>query len=108
MTNTEIYNTRSWRNLPRNGLCAVAELLGLENQCSGPLHRHHVHPLSEGGDPLGRTTLVCEKHHPTLEKLGREFRHPHWKPCPHKPGTHRYPGAKESCERLLNRELVSV
>lgn len=106
MATAEIYNTRAWRNLPRDGLCVIAELFA--GECAGPLHRHHVKPISEGGDPLGPTVLVCEHHHPTLEKIGRLIRHPEWKRCPHKPGTHRYEGAKDACERNLNRDLLTV
>lgn len=106
MTATETYNTRAWRNLPRDGLCVIAELFA--GECAGPLHRHHVEPISEGGDPLGRTVLICEKHHPTLERVARMLRHPEWKNCPHKPGTHVYDGAREACEANLNKHLLSV
>ena len=78
--------------------CALAELL--PDECGDTLHRHHVMPISAGGDPDGPTVWVCDRHHPRLEMLARRVLG--WKRCPHKPGTHRYPGAKEQCERRLN------
>lgn len=95
----KIYSHPAWRSLPRTGLCIAAEFFGAEN-CAGPLHRHHVKPLSEGGDDLGPTILVCAKHHPMIEAIGRKLRKPRWKNCPH---THRTRESREQCERKLNR-----
>lgn len=90
------YNTRSWRELPRDS-CAVAELLGVED-CLGAIHLHHVHPLALGGDFGARTVPACARHHPMLEALARRaFR---WQRCPH---PHRTREAREACERRLNR-----
>lgn len=92
------YNTARWRSLPRKGVCEVGQLLGTD--CEGPLHRHHVQPLSAGGDAFGRTVLVCLHHHPSLEALARRVWHePQWKTCPHH---HRSKEAREACERRLN------
>lgn len=93
-----VYSTSAWRTLPRTGNCVLADLL--PDSCHGQLHRHHVHPVTAGGDPLGSTVLVCAHHHPTLEAMARAALG--WKACPHRPGTHRYPGAKDECERRLN------
>jgi hypothetical protein len=57
-------------------------------------------PVSAGGDPNGKQVYVCAHHHPMLESLARRVLH--WKTCPHRPGTHRYPGAKALCEARLN------
>lgn len=90
-----VYDTRAWRRLSRDGACALAELL--PDACSGELHRHHVQPISAGGDPLGKTVLVCARHHPMLESLARKTLG--WKTCKH---VHRSRGAREACERRLN------
>ena len=92
------YDKRSFRNLPRER-CAVSELLGL-GDCRGLIHRHHVDP----SDPDSRTLEVCNRHHQKLHAALRALSVPErvWKRCPHKPGTHRYPGAREACERRLN------
>jgi hypothetical protein len=96
---TSIYHTSRWRGLPRTGPCAAAELLG--GECFGPIHRHHVHPVSLGGDPDGETIMVCKRHHPMLEALARKIHGlPEWKRCPH---THRSAAAREACEARLNR-----
>jgi len=96
------YNTRKWRSLSRDGICAVGELLGTE--CFGPLHLHHVRPLQAGGDQFGNTVLVCERHHPSLEALARRvWKQQEWKRCPH---VHRTREARESCERRLNAQAA--
>ena len=82
-------------------LCALAELL--PDECGTMLHRHHVHPVSYGGDPEGQTVLVCERHHPMLESLARRVLGAP-RGCPHRPGTHPYPEGREACERR-HREL---
>lgn len=98
---TAPYFTQEWRDLPRTH-CAVADLLG--GECAGHIERHHVIPISLGGAVDGKTVEVCQRHHPMLEALARKIHGlPEYKRCPHKPGTHVYPGAKEECERRLNR-----
>lgn len=98
MSTKAVYSTSSWRRLPRNGPCAVAELLGTE--CGGLIARHHVVPLSLGGHDLGRTVQVCAKHHPMLEALARRaWGVREWKRCPHH---HRTREAREACEKRLN------
>ena len=82
--------------------CLLSDLLG--DECAGPLHHHHVHPISEGGSVDGETVVLCARHHSALHGLRRRLRG--WRSCPHKPGTHRYPGAKELCERQLNRQAA--
>lgn len=75
-------------------------------ECSGPVHLHHVHPLSAGGDAFGRTVEVCRRHHPMLEALARRvYGEPEWKTCPHQ---HRTREAREACERRLNADVVGV
>ena len=92
------YYKSSWRNLPRSR-CAAAELLG--GECAGPIGRHHLHPISLGGDPEGETVEACARHHPMLEALARKIHGlPEWKRCPH---THRSREAREACETRLNR-----
>jgi hypothetical protein len=102
---TSVYNTRSWRELPRD-YCAVEFLFGpAVGSCRGLIGRHHVDP----DDPDSRTVQTCAKHHPRLHAALRHLMDsPSWKRCPHKPGVHRYPGAREECERLLNRRLTSA
>jgi hypothetical protein len=75
--------------------CALAELL--PDECGDTLHRHHVMPISAGGDPDGPTVWVCERHHPRLEHLARRVLR--WKRCTH---YHPYPGGRDACERRLN------
>lgn len=95
-----IYNTSYWRSLPRTGSCVLAELL--PDDCSGQLERHHVEPMSRGGDPVGSTVLVCKRHHPMLEALARKALEDEqqWKRCHH---IHRTRESREACERRLNR-----
>jgi hypothetical protein len=93
------YDKRAFRNLPRER-CAVADLFGLDD-CHGSIHRHHVNPE----DPSSRTIEVCNRHHQRVHAALRTLAAPEsgWKSCPHRPGTHRYPWAKEACEQRLNR-----
>jgi hypothetical protein len=96
------YQTARWRELPRSH-CLVEVLFGdAAGPCSGLIHRHHVDPE----DALSRTFECCAGHHPTVHAALRVILHPTWRRCPHKPGTHRYPGAREACERNLNRDRM--
>ena len=92
---TSLYNSRAWRDLPRDGTCAVSALVG--GACSGPLHLHHVTPLALGGDFDSDTVLVCARHHPMVEALARRVHRR--RRCTHR---HFYPGARAECERRLN------
>jgi hypothetical protein len=100
-----IYDDIRWRGvreevLSRDGNCVLSWL----GPCSGPLqvhHRSYDNPFDEG-----ELVTVCRKHHGAADQLRRFTTK--WRTCPHKPGTHRYPGAKEACERHLNRELIAV
>jgi hypothetical protein len=99
MTRPDLH-TREWRDLPRDGECVAEFLFGeAVGPCHGLMHRHHVRPR----DPESRTYLACARHHPMIEawlrRLSRRRR------CPH---NHRYPGAREACERKLNADLASV
>jgi len=102
---TEVYNTRAWRDLPRDGVCAAAYLFdAAAGPCSGRIHRHHVDP----DDPYSRTYEACAGHHPVIEAFLRRLRERAdrvlgRRRCPHGPGAHRYPGAREACERRLNQ-----
>ena len=100
-----VYDTRAWRELPRDGECVAEFLFGdAAGPCRGLTHRHHVRP----GDPTSRTYQACAGHHPVIEGFLRRLRDRAdrvrgYRRCPHKPGVHRYPGAREACERMLNR-----
>jgi hypothetical protein len=83
-----LYDKREWRRLPREE--CVLDWLG---ECAGPIHLHHVH-----GHESEETVPVCSRHHPMAEKLRRPERRS-WRRCTH---NHRYPGAREECERRLN------
>lgn len=78
--------------------CQAADLL--PTPCHGPLHRHHVTPISAGGDPDGPTILLCERHHPSWEAVTRRLIRPRARRCRHR---HPYPQGREECERRLNR-----
>lgn len=98
-----VYDRRDWRSLPRD-TCAVYELLG--GECKGEIALHHIHPLSLDGPEDGIVTPCCSAHHPMLEALARRvYKAPEWKRCTH---NHRYPEAREACERRLNRDHSSV
>jgi hypothetical protein len=98
------YYTKRWRELSRSEPCAIGELLGVE--CSGLIHRHHVHPLIAGGDPYGTTVAVCARHHPMLEALVRRvYGLRKRKTCKHQ---HRSREARESCERRLNADYMTI
>lgn len=101
---SEVYNTRAWRELPRDGECVVAYLFGdRAGACDGQIDRHHVDP------PHDRSIQVCKRHHPKLEAALRHLDdRPVWRRCPHRPGVHRYPGAREACERALNRDALAA
>ena len=94
MVHTAVYNTRAWRELPRD-YCIVDILLDdAAGPCRGLIHHHHVDP----NDPYSRTVQVCAAHHPqlhaVLHAVGRRRR-----------GPHRHPtrAGREACERRLNR-----
>jgi hypothetical protein len=99
-----VYDRRAFRNLPRED-CTLTYLFGdAAGECGGLIHLHHVDP----SDPDSRLLPVCARHHTRLHAALRALLTPsetEWKVCPHRPGTHRYPGAKEECERRLNRGL---
>ena len=90
-----IYDTASWEETRKRVLvlqdkCALAWLGG----CAGPLHVHHVN----GREDEDSLTALCEKHHPTAERLRR------WtssrRRCPHRHPTRE---GRVACERRLNR-----
>ena len=87
--------------------CTVGWLLG--GQCHETLDVHHLIPREQGGtDTLDNVITACHTHHPMVEAIRREvMRRRGWRRCPHKPGVHRYPGAKEACERMLNRDVAA-
>jgi hypothetical protein len=98
-------HTREWRELPRDGDCVAEFIFGeAAGPCHGVMHRHHVRP----GDPAAsRTYLACAGHHPLIESFLRRLQRRAdrvlgYRRCPHRPGVHRYPGAREACERQLN------
>ncbi len=96
MEHTSVYNTRRWRDLPRD-YCVVSELLGdFAGPCTGLIHHHHVDPT----DPDSRTIQVCASHHPKIHALLRKVTVSTWKHCTH---NHRYAHARRDCERRLNR-----
>ena len=81
----------------------------LGGPCSAVLDVHHIRPRDEGGtDADDNLMVLCHRHHPTIESLRRAIlarRGQAWKRCPHPAGTHRYKGARDACERRLNRDL---
>lgn len=88
------YNTREWRDLPRD-YCLVDLILGdAAGPCRGLIHHHHVDPT----DPDSRTIQVCAAHHPKIHsflyRMGRLRR------CPHRHPTRE---GRDACERRLNR-----
>lgn len=91
------YNTRAWRDLPRD-YCVAELLLGdAAGPCRGLIHHHHVNPL----DPDSRTVQCCQGHHSRLHTLLRSLnRSPRVKRCPHQ---HKTRAGREACERRLNR-----
>ena len=95
--------TRWWRELPRDGECVAEFLFGeAVGPCADVMHRHHVVP----GDPSSRTYQACASHHPMIEAWLRSLlREPPRRRCTHH---HPYPGGREACERMLNRDLVAA
>ena len=96
-----IYDRSEFRRLPRDH-CAVHELLG--GNCVGPIHQHHVEPMSLGGDELGYTVPVCARHHPMLEALARRvYGTQEYRRCPHR---HATAEGRRACERRLNEAVA--
>lgn len=91
----EIYDRSSWRQIPREGECALSLLLG--GECSGLLSLHHLTPLSEGGDDE-HLVLCCNRHHQLLHGARNRSQRPQERRCRHR---HVYPGSREACERRL-------
>lgn len=103
MMDQRIYDSQEWRELPRDGECAVTYLFGDSfGPCHGVIDRHHVDP------PHERSIQICHRHHPMLEAIRRyllDRSQPRWRRCPH---THRTREGRESCERRLNRQLIAA
>lgn len=102
---TNVYSDTRWAEardaaLTRDGSrCSVSRLFG--GQCHPVLHAHHVVPVEECDDPFDVDNLVtaCQSHHPMLEAMRRYLsRKQEPRRCPH---NHRYPGAREACERRM-------
>jgi hypothetical protein len=91
-----VYNSREWRNLPRD-YCAVSHLLGdTAGPCTGLIHHHHVDPT----DPDSRTIQVCNSHHQRIHTVLRHLSSERpVRRCTH---NHRYEHARRECERRLN------
>lgn len=90
-----VYNSQSWRQLPRTR-CLVSVLLGAAaGPCRGDVHRHHVDPH----DPESRTVEVCAAHHSRIHAVLRSLGSSRWRRCPHQ---HRSRESREACERRLN------
>lgn len=108
-----IYDTLLWqtvraRALARDGnRCTVSQLLG--GHCAaGPLHAHHIIPVSEGGEPfdLHNVGTTCSAHHPMWEALRRTLvkrmlRASEPARCTHE---HRSREARLICERRKARQ----
>lgn len=101
----EIYLTPEWADaraaaLLRDGSrCTVSRLFG--GDCHPILHAHHIVPVEGGGDLYDVENLLtaCQVHHPMLEAMRRYvLRKRAPQRCPH---NHRYPHAREECERRL-------
>lgn len=109
-----LYHTFRWRAtrsraLARDGhRCTVSRLLG--GRCSpGPLHAHHIVPVSDGGaaydvDNVGTS---CAAHHPRWEALRRRLvaEQQTGLPVPRCPHRHRSREARQICERRLARAV---
>lgn len=97
------------RVLARDSGCSGRFLGG---ECSAVLDVHHILPREEGGSNEDSNLMVlCHRHHPMLEALRRAIlkrRPDRPKRCPHPPGSHRYPGAREACEQHLNRQRLAA
>jgi 5-methylcytosine-specific restriction endonuclease McrA len=116
-----LYGTLEWRLTrararSRDGSrCTVARLIG--GACSpGPLHAHHIVPVSEGGAALDldNVATTCAAHHPQWEALRRllvrrlVLGDPEDGParCPH---THRSAEARRQCEaRMARRRQIAA
>jgi len=89
------------RILERDGFCSGRFLGG---PCSAVLDVHHILPREEGGtDEPSNLMVLCHSHHPQLEAMRRAIlkrKRRAWRHCHH---AHPYPGAREACERRLNR-----
>jgi 5-methylcytosine-specific restriction endonuclease McrA len=108
-----IYHTLRWRltrsrALERDGhRCTVSQLLG--GPCSGgPLHAHHIVPVSEGGAAydLDNVGTSCSSHHPMWEALRRTLVRrlaAASAPPPRCPHQHRSAEARRICEARLAR-----
>lgn len=103
-----IYSTLRWkaarsRALSRDGhRCTIGRYF-LGEPCSGPLHVHHIHAVSDGGAPFDLDNLgtSCEKHHPKWEALCRALRRePELPRCSH---YHRSAEGRRQCEARLAR-----
>lgn len=111
-----VYSTLRWRlvrarAITRDGArCTVSRLLG--GLCSsGPLHAHHIRPVSEGGAlyDLDNVGTTCARHHPTWEALRRQLvavqngHAPVGDTTPRCHHPHRSREARELCERRMAR-----
>lgn len=89
------YNTREWRDLPRD-YCLVDLILGdAAGPCRGLIHHHHVDPT----DPDSRTVQVCAGHHPKIHSFIQRM-NGRLRRCPHRHPTRE---GRDACERRLNR-----
>lgn len=81
----------------------------LGGPCSQTLDVHHIIPRDRGGtDEDDNLMCLCHRHHPMIESLRMAIlskRPPRAIKCRH---AHRYPGAREACERRLNRARVAA
>lgn len=107
----DIYSTLRWRATRARALrrdefrCTVSRFLG--GSCSsGPLHAHHIQPISDGGDPydLDNVGTTCSRHHPQWERLRRLLVKPRELARPRCTHQHRTREAREICERRLARQ----
>lgn len=101
---SQLYDTHPWRELRSRLLPgASCSLSGLAGECLGPLHVHHVTPVSDGGDPFpseNELVVLCARHHRLVHAWLRK-QEPQRKRCPHK---HRTRESREQCERRLNSQ----
>lgn len=106
------YATSEWRAVrdrvkrrDRNR-CTVSRLFG--GECGGRIHVHHIQALSEHPElALDEDNLacVCDRHHPTWERLRRELTgEPELPPCRHR-GGHRYRIGRVACENERRKQI---
>jgi hypothetical protein len=111
-----IYGTTAWRHARDAALrrdanrCTVSRWLG--GVCTGSLHVHHIHAVSEGGAPydLSNLATACAAHHPVWESLRRNLVADLMARLAAPRCTHRHvsAAARAQCERQMARRRIAA